>query len=76
MIRPDVFLPFHTKGLLFLLHLGLEGNTEVDTCSKWRFVPFQVTSSNDRTLCVSSLLGIAPENNWLWGVSLTDYKIV
>ena len=33
----------HTKGKLFLLHLGLEGIAEVDTDPKGRFVPFQVT---------------------------------
>ena len=42
----------HTKGLLVLLHLGLEGITEVDTDSKGMFVSFKVTPSNDRGLCV------------------------
>ena len=28
----------HTKGLLVLLHLGLEGITEVKTNPKWRFI--------------------------------------
>ena len=42
----------HTKGLLVLLHLGLEGITEVNTDSKGRFVSFKVTLSNDRVLCV------------------------
>ena len=41
----------HTKGMLFLLHLGLEGITEVDTDPKGRFVSFKVTPSNDRVLC-------------------------
>ena len=41
-----------TKGLLFLLHLGLEGITEVDTDPKERFVSFKVTPSNDRIFCV------------------------
>ena len=42
----------HTKGLLVLLHLGLEGVTEVDIDPKGRFVSFKVTPSNDRVLCV------------------------
>ena len=35
----------HTKGLLVLLHLSLEGVTEVDTDPKERFVSFKVTYS-------------------------------
>ena len=42
----------HTKGLLVLLYLGLEGITEVDPDPKGRFVSFKVTLSNDRVLCV------------------------
>ena len=42
----------HTKGLLVLLHLGLEGVTEIDTDRKGRFVSFKVTHSNERVLCV------------------------
>ena len=42
----------HRKRLLVLLHLGLEGITEVDTDPKGRFVSFEVTPSNDRVLCV------------------------
>ena len=42
----------HTEGLLVLLHLGLEGVTEVATDPKGRFVSFKVTPSNDRVLCV------------------------
>ena len=38
--------------MLVLLHLGLEGITEVDTDSKGMFVSFKVTPSNDRGLCV------------------------
>ena len=63
-----------TKGLLALLHLGLEGVTEVDTDPKDRFVSFKVTPSNDRVLCVYAL-GIAPGNSCLEGVSLKNYKI-
>ena len=51
----------HTKGLLVLLHLGLEGVTEVDTDPKGRFVSFKVTPSND---------------SCLEGVSLKDCKII
>ena len=32
----------HIEGLLFLLHLGLKGVTEVDTDPKGRFVSFTV----------------------------------
>ena len=56
----------HTKGILFLLHLGLEGITEVDTDPKGEFVSFKVIPSNDRVLFVP-LQGIAPENSWLGG---------
>ena len=41
-----------TKGLLALLHRGLEGVTEVDNDPKGRFVSFTVTPSNDRVLYV------------------------
>ena len=64
-----------TKGLLILLHLGLDGVTEVGTDTKGRFVSFKVTPSNDRVLCVYAL-GIAPGNSCLEGVSLKDYKII
>ena len=59
----------HTKGLLVLLHLGVEGVTEADTYPKGRFVSFKVTPSNDRILCLL-LQCIAPGNSWLGGVSL------
>ena len=51
---PIFFCPgySHTKGLLVLLHLGLEGVTKVGTNSKGRFASFKVTPSNDRVLCV------------------------
>ena len=54
IIFPIFFSPgdTHTKGMLFLLHLGLEGITEVDTDPKGRFVSFKVTPSNDRVLCL------------------------
>ena len=63
----------HTNGMLFLLHLGLEGVTEVDTDPKERFVSFQVTTSNESSLFVP-LRGIAPEGSWLAGTFLKDYK--
>ena len=44
----------HTKGLLVLLHLSLEGVTEVDTDPKGRFASFKVTPSNNRVLCLCS----------------------
>ena len=55
----------HTKGLLVLLHRGLEGITEVDTDLKGGFVSVFMP-----------LQGIAPGNSWLRGVSLKDYKII
>ena len=45
-----------------MLHLGLEGITEVDTDPEGRFVPFTVTNSNESSLFVP-LRGIAPENS-------------
>ena len=61
--------------MLFLLHLGLEGITEVDTYLKGSFVSFKVTPSNDSSLFVP-LKGIAPENSWLGNAFLKDYKII
>ena len=52
--------------MLFLLYLGLESITEVDTDPKGRFVFFKVTPSNDSSLFVP-LKDIAPENSWLPG---------
>ena len=52
----------HTKGMLFLLHLSLEGVTEVATHPKGRFVSFKVTTPNESSLFVP-LQGIAPENS-------------
>ena len=53
-MSPVFFSPgdTHTKGMLFLLHLGLEGVTEVDTDPKERFVSFKVTTSNEGSLFV------------------------
>ena len=62
--------------MVFLIHLDLEGITEVDTDSKGRFVSFKFTSSIDSSLFVP-LKGIAPENSWLGeGAFLNDYKII
>ena len=58
-----------------MLHLGLEGFTEVDTDPKGRFVSFKVTTSNESSLFVP-LQGIATENSWLAGAFLKDCKII
>ena len=49
---PIFFFPedSHTNGMLFLLHLGLEGITEAATDPKRKFVSFKVTPSNDKVL--------------------------
>ena len=47
----------HTKGFLALLHMALEGITEVGTDPKGRFVTFKVTLSNGRVLWVYASLG-------------------
>ena len=65
----------HTKGLIVLLPLRLEGVTEVDTDPKGRFVSFKVTPCNDAVLCVYALC-IAPGNSCQEGVSLKDYKFI
>ena len=76
-LGPIFFCPkdSHTKGLLVLFYLSLEGINEVGTDPKGRFVSFKVTPFNDRVLCVYAL-GIAPGNSCLEGVSLKDYKII
>ena len=58
-----------------MLHLGLEGITEVDTDPEGRFVSLKVTTCNDSSLFVP-LRGIARGNNWLEGASLKGYKII
>ena len=58
--------------MLFVLHLGLEGITEVDTDPERRFVSFKVTTSDESSLFVS-LQGIAPKNSWLGGAFLKNY---
>ena len=59
--------------MLFLLHLGLEGVTEVDTDPKARFVSFKVTTLNEGSL-FGPLQGIVPESSWLGRAFLKDYK--
>ena len=62
-----------TKEMLFLLHLGVEGVTEIDTDPKESFVSFKVTTSNKSSLFVH-LQSIATESRWLGGAFLKDYK--
>ena len=59
--------------MLFFLHLGLEGVTEVDADPKERFVSFKFTTSNASYLLVP-FQGIASESSWLGGAFLKDYK--
>ena len=59
--------------MLFLLHLDLEGVTEVDIDLKERFVSFKVTTSNEGFLFVP-LQSIAPGRSWLGGAFLKYYK--
>ena len=61
----------HTKGLLVILHPGLQCITEVDTDPKRAFFSFTVTPLP----LFMPLQGIAPGSSWLWGVCLKDYKI-
>ena len=61
--------------MLFLLHLSLEGVTEVNTDPKGGFVPFKVTTSNESSLFLP-LQGIEPENSRLEGAFLKEYKII
>ena len=65
----------HIKGMLFVLYLGLEGITEVDTNPEGRSVSFKVSTSNESSLFVPRR-GIAPENSWLASTFLKDYKII
>ena len=68
----------HTNGLLFSLHLGFEGITEIDTNPKGELVSFKVTPLPIVTeFSVFMLLqGITLGNSWLGGVSIKDYKII
>ena len=66
----------HAKGLLVLLHLGLEGITDVDTDPKGKFVPFKTTPNNGRVLCVYAPSRYRIREQLARGVSLEDYKII
>ena len=59
----------------FLCFIWVLKVSEVDTDPERRFVSFKVTTSNESSLFVP-LQGIAPENSWLGGASLKDYKII
>ena len=59
--------------MLFLLHLSLDGVTEVDTDPKERFVSFKATTSNESSRFVPVQF-ISPESSWLGGAFLKDYK--
>ena len=71
-----VFCPgyTHINGMLFLLDLGLEGVTEVETDPKEMFVSFQITTTYNQSSLFVPLQGIAPEDSWLGGAFLKDYK--
>ena len=73
-IFPIFFSPgdSHTRGMFFLLHLGLECVTEVDTDPKERFVSFKVSTCNEISLFLP-LQGIATGSSWLGWASLKDY---
>ena len=77
-LGPIFFFPTdsHTKGLLVLLHLSLEGITEVATDPKGRFVSFKVTPSNDRVLCVYSPSGYSTREQLVWGRFFEELKII
>ena len=60
--------------MLFLLDLGLEGVTEVETDPKEMFVSFQITTTYNQSSLFVPLQGIAPEDSWLGGAFLKDYK--
>ena len=49
--------------------------SEFVTDPERRFVSFKVTTSNESFLFVA-IQGIAPENSWLAGAFLKDYKII
>ena len=61
--------------MLFVLHLGLEGITGVDTDPEGRIASFKFTSSDESPL-FAPLQGIAPENSWLGSAFLKDFKII
>ena len=59
----------------FLCFIWVLKVSEVDTDPERGFVSFKVTTSNESSLFVA-LQGIAPENRWLAGAFLKDYKII
>ena len=65
-LGPIFFSPgdSHTKGMLFLLHLGLEGIWCWRHWSKREFCVLNITPSNESFLLVP-LQGIPPEKSWL-----------
>ena len=77
-LGPIFFCPgdSHTRGLLVLLHLGLEDVTEVDTDPKGRFVFFKFTPSTDRVLCVYAPSRHSTREQLARGHFLKDYKII
>ena len=73
-LGPIFFSPgdTYTKGMLFLLHLGLEGVTEVDNDPKERFGSFKVSTSNESSVCAPS--GHSTREQLARGWFLKDYK--
>ena len=66
----------HTKRSLVLLHPDLEDITEIETDPKEELVFFKVTPL---PLIIEfsvfmPIQGIVPQNSWLGGVSLKDFK--
>ena len=57
----------HTKGMLFLLHLGFESIIEVDTDPKGKFVSFKVILLNDRVLFVYDRSGYSTRKQLVRG---------
>ena len=67
----------HTNGMIFLLHLGPEGITEIDTDPKGRFVSIKVTPSYDTVLCLC-LFKVQHQGaaGWGRGAFSKDFKII
>ena len=59
----------------FLCFIWVLKVSEVDTDPERSFLSFKVTTFNESSLFVA-LQGIAPENSWLAGAFLKDYKII
>ena len=56
-----------------LLHLGLEGITEVDTDPKGSLCPLRLFPLMTEFSVFMPLQGIVPGDSWLGGISLKDY---